>query len=129
MTPATQPWNPSKGVRLLIGAATAWPIIYFGLFMSFIGFSFLRFSKTPPARPDMFEKMFAFLFPVHCLTMLVTFALMAVYIIHAVRNDRLTQEMRIVWLIILFMGNMFAFPVYWWFHLRPGAAKVGPPAT
>ena len=51
--------------------------------------------------------------------MALGFALIAVYVVHAVRSDQFTQEMRIVWVIILFMGNMLAFPVYWWLYLRP----------
>jgi len=102
----------------LIGAATLWPPVYLVLFLSVIGLSF--FSIQHPGHPPP-TGVFAFIFPLHCLTMILSFALTAVYIVHAVRNDRLTQEMRIIWIIILFMGNLIAFPVYWWLYLRPGA--------
>lgn len=59
--------------------------------------------------------------------MLLSFALTAVYVTHAVKNPRLSQEMRLVWIVILFFGNMFAFPVYWWLYLRSSADV--PPVT
>jgi len=54
------------------------------------------------------------------------FVLTGVYIVHAATSDRHSQEMRIIWIISLFMGNMFAFPVYWWLYLRPGDASTPP---
>jgi len=126
--PDVTPWNPTKGTRILIGIATLWPPIYFALFIASIGVAFA--SAGPSANKQTFPDIFKFIFPLHCLTMLLSFALMAVYIVHAFKNSRFTQEMRILWVIILFMGNMFAFPVYWWLYLRPGAAaSAQPPAT
>jgi hypothetical protein len=52
-----------------------------------------------------------------------------VYVVHAFRNSEFRQETRIVWVIILFMGNMFAFPVYWWLYLRPWGRRTDAPAT
>jgi len=121
------PWNPSKGTRILIGVATLWMPLYMLLFLAFVGTSFFL-AETPQAAHHM-PRMFMFIFPLHCLTMLISMALIAVYIIHAVKSDRLTQEMRIVWILILFMGNMLAFPVYWWIYLRPGTEADAPRFT
>jgi hypothetical protein len=45
------------------------------------------------------------------------------------RNDGLPQDNRTLWVIILFLGNMLAFPVYWWLYLRPGRAPESQRAT
>jgi hypothetical protein len=116
--PEPVPWNPSKSTRILIGIGTLWPPIYFVFFMASIGLSFVLFGK-PSHKPPSID-VFKYLFPLHCFTMLLSFGLTAVYIVHAVRNAGLRQEMRLIWIIVLFMGNMFAFPVYWWLYLRPG---------
>ena len=125
--PDPQPWNPTKGTRILIGIATLWPPVYFVLFLASIGLAFTTVGQSPnrQAFPDVFK----FIFPLHCFTMLLSFALMAVYIVHAFKNSRFTQEMRILWVIILFMGNMLAFPVYWWLYLRPGGTNAGSAPT
>jgi threonine/homoserine/homoserine lactone efflux protein len=119
--PDPKPWNPTKGTRILIGIATLWPPVYFFLFLASIGFVFTSASANKQGFPDIFKVIF----PLHCFTMLLSFALMAVYVVHAFRNSRFTQEMRILWVIILFMGNMFAFPVYWWLYLRPSGPDAG----
>jgi len=111
------PWHPTKTTRILIGVATAWGPIYLVLFLAFFATTF--FSIVSPQLVKRMPVAFMAIFPLHCLTILLSFALIAVYIVHAVRNEKLTQEMRIVWILILFMGNMLAFPVYWWIYLRP----------
>jgi hypothetical protein len=124
--PDTAPWNPTKSTRILIGIATLWPPIYFALFIASMGLIFA--SANHSAKSQAFPDAFKYIFPLHCFTMLLSFALTAVYIVHAFRNSGFTQEMRILWVIILFMGNMFAFPVYWWLYLRPGAGAGSSPA-
>ncbi|HWI22979.1 MAG TPA: hypothetical protein VNT22_10250 [Baekduia sp.] len=47
-------------------------------------------------------------------------ALLAVYIRHALRNPQITEEMRIIWPLILVVGNGFVMPFYWWIYMRPG---------
>ena len=116
-------WNPTKGTRILIGIASLWPPFYFVLFIASIGLTFTLASQS--ANKQAFPEMFKYIFPLHCFTMLLSFALMAVYVVHAFRNSRFTPEMRILWVIILFMGNMFAFPVYWWLYLRPHGTDAG----
>lgn len=116
-----QPWNPSKSTRILIGIATLWPPIYLFLFMATIGFSFFWIGHGAK-KPPHFD-LFMYIFPLHCLTMLLSFALTAVYVVHAFKSAQLKQDTRILWVIILFMGNMLAFPVYWWIYLRPGAPR------
>jgi hypothetical protein len=118
MTQETKPWNPSTGTRVLIGLATLWPLVYFGFFMASIGLSFWLRDAT---RADRGVDFLKYIFPLHCFTMLVSFALMAIYVVHAFRSPHLRQDTRILWVIILFMGNLFAFPVYWWLYLRPSS--------
>jgi hypothetical protein len=96
----SEPWNPSKRTRILIGLLTLWPPIYLALFMASIGFSFFLFGNTSHNKPNV--DVFKYIFPLHCFTML--------------------QDTRV--LIILFMGNMLAFPVYWWLYLRPGSERT-----
>jgi len=126
---ASLPWKPSKGIAYLLGLLTIWPPVYFCLFMSFIAFSFMSFGRGPGKPPPL--DLFRFIFPLHILTMLLMFVLTAVYVVHAFRTDEITADKRTLWVIVLFFGNMLAFPVYWWFHLRPSRAVSSdePPAV
>jgi hypothetical protein len=113
----TTPWKPSKPVAYLIAVLTVWPPIYFCLFISFVVFSFASFGSHSSKSPG--TDLFRYIFPLHLLTMLLMFALTAVYIVHAFRTDQLAQDKRLLWVVVLFFGSMFAFPIYWWFYLRP----------
>jgi len=123
-----QPWKPSKPVAYLLAVLTVWPVIYIGLFMSVFMFTFVSIGHKASGPPiDVFK----YVFPLHCLTMLIIFGLTGAYVVHAFRNDELSSDKRTLWVVVLFMGNMLAFPVYWWFYIRPGASQktAVPPAS
>jgi hypothetical protein len=72
---------------------------------------------------------FLLLFAFHMLTILLMFLLMPLYIILAVKNERLDQTMRIVWVVLTCTIGMFANPVYWYLHVWRTAPPVAPPAA
>jgi ABC-type uncharacterized transport system permease subunit len=111
------PWRPSKPACYFLAVLTIWPIVYFALFMSFIVFSFASIGSSAAKNPTL--DLFKFVVPLHILTILLMFALTAVYVVHAFRNDELASDRRILWVIVLLLGGMIASPVYWWFYLRP----------
>ena len=113
----TPPWRPAKSVAYLIAVLTVWPPIYFCLFLCFIAFSFASINDHHGAFPR--TDLFLYVFPLHLFTMILMFALTAVYVVHAFRSDEVAQDRRVLWVIILFFGSMFAFPIYWWFYMRP----------
>ena len=113
----TPPWRPSKSTVYIVGALTAWPPIYFVLFISFLFFTFSSVGRGS-GEAQSFD-LFRLIFPLHLLTMVLMFALTAVYIVHAFRSDELPADRWTLWVIVLFLGNMLAFPVYWWLYLRP----------
>jgi hypothetical protein len=68
---------------------------------------------------------FAGLFAAHLLTMFLMLGLMPVYIVLVVKNARLDETMRIVWVILICMLGIFAMPVYWYLNIWRDA----PPAV
>ena len=67
---------------------------------------------------------FQIIFPLHALTMLEMFGLLAVYMMHVFKTDRIAQDQKVLWAILIFMGNMIAMPIYWYLHIW----KDPPPA-
>ena len=53
----------------------------------------------------------------HFATILLMMALMPFYIVLAVKNERLDQTMRIVWIVLFCTVGMFANPVYWYLQI------------
>ena len=125
----TSPWKPAKSVAYLIAVLTVWPPIYFCLFLSFIAFTFASIDNHHGGSPR--TDLFMYVVPLHLLTMILMFALTAVYVVHAFRSDEVVQDRRVLWVIILFFGSMFAFPIYWWFYMRPSrpVAAAAPSAV
>jgi len=80
-----------------------------------------RLRGEPPA---FIPIGFVGLVVVHMGTILLMMALMPLYIVLAVKNDRLDQTMRIIWVVLLCMMGMLANPVYWYLYVwRKPSAK------
>jgi len=68
---------------------------------------------TPAALPIGFGALFI----AHIFTIFLIMGLMPLYIILAVKSDRLDQTMRIIWVILICMMGMLAQPVYWYLYI------------
>ena len=120
------PWRPSRPAAYLIAVLSIWPIVYFMLFIAFMAFTVATFPSKPGGSFPV--ALFRYIFPLHFLTILLMFALTAVYVIHVFRSDQLPSDRRIMWVIVLLFGNIVAFPIYWWIYMRPGARGGEAPA-
>jgi hypothetical protein len=118
------PWQPSRPVALLIGILSVWPFVYFCSFIAFVVFTFA--SVGTRGKGSVFPPIFASIFVVHVLTMLLTFLLLAIYVYHAFNTDRIANDRRVLWVLILFFGGLIAFPIYWYLYLWK---TDGPPAV
>jgi hypothetical protein len=119
------PWRPSRPVALLIGILTLLPAVYFVFFIALMFSMFSTVGSGAGKGPPI--DMFRYVFPLHLGAMLLMFALMVIYIVHAFRTDRIAEDRRVLWVVVLFMGSLFAFPIYWYLYLwRPSSSA--PPA-
>lgn len=66
---------------------------------------------------------FKILFALHLLTMLWVIGLMAFYMIYLFRTDRIAQDRKALWAIVLFMGNMIAMPIFFMVYVWPDPPK------
>jgi len=114
-----------KSTKLLIGIATLWPLLYMVLFFGFM--FYMIFPLWNGAEPD--EKLFFIIFPIHMLTMIVVVALEVFYIVNVFRNDRVNKDMKVLWAIVLFMGNMIAMPIYWFLYIWREPKALAPVTT
>jgi hypothetical protein len=117
-----------KSTKVLLGAASLWPIVYMFLF---IGFFFLAVLFGPgPAEPGSgTQPAWALFIGVHLLTMLLILALTVFYIINIFRNDRVEKDKKALWAIVIFMGNAIAMPIYWYLYIwkEAGVGGASPP--
>ncbi|HJW96315.1 MAG TPA: hypothetical protein VJ901_22085 [Thermoanaerobaculia bacterium] len=100
-----------------MGIGAVWPVIYFFLF---IGFMFFMFASMSTGHANQPFNGFWLIFPIHLLTMILMFVVIAMYVIHAFRTDRIPEDRRVLWVIVLLFGGLIAAPIYWYLYLwRP----------
>lgn len=113
----------SKGQKITLAVFTAWPFLYMIFFMCAIfgmmisDFSGGGHSSGPPT-------VMLIIFPLHFLTMLEIFALLVIYIMHVFKTDRVPQEQKALWAVVLFLGNMIAMPIYWYLYIWRGPKEA-----
>lgn len=112
-------WRPAtRGGRIALLVASLWPLVYVGLFIvGMVVLSATLSSSGGQPDPEQMPPLMAALFAGHCLTMLLMFGMIAVYVVSVVRNPKLDPNMRILWVLLLFFGNLFVMPVYWYLYM------------
>ena len=116
----------SKTIKLLLGLVTIWPFAYLILFFITI-FSLVLFSagaETAGGPPPLI----ALIFPLHLLTMLVIMGLTVFYMVNVFRNERVVKDQKVLWAVVLFLGNVLAMPIYWYLYIWKDGQPAGAPA-
>jgi hypothetical protein len=107
----------NKTMKIVVGLATAWVTLYPVVFMaawlaSFFGVFWLPESSL--SGPPLFLMPFFAIMPVHCLTIILQYALAAFYLIHVIRNASALQIVRIILGVGTFFAPFVAMPVYYY---------------
>lgn len=92
----------NKVIKLLIGLITIIPFIYTVIF-------FLNFSN------DIMD--FDLMHKLHLGTMALIVGLLTFYISNVFRTDRIPNEKKTMWLIVIFFGHIIAMIIYWYLYI------------
>ena len=106
-----------QSTKILLGIATIWPFIYFPFF---IGAMFLIMSLAPADggdAPPIFALIFPVIFLLHLITILDGIGLLVFYIVNVFRNERVNQDQRLMWILLLFFLGLIVMPVYWYLNI------------
>ncbi|SRR6266498_4510071 len=106
----------NKSTKILLGLATLWPFLYMILFFVFI-FSSILFMPRPGAEESGPPFFFAVFIALHLSTMLWIMGLTVFYMVNVFRNDRVDKDKKVLWAVVMFMGNMIAMPIYWYLYI------------
>jgi hypothetical protein len=105
----------TKGKALLIAFLTVWPLIYIFIFLAIVfTFALSTLGKKPPA--DL-PGYFILLFIAHGITMLLMLGMPIYYILHSYNNHQIPQDKKVLWALLLFLGNIIVMPVYWYLYM------------
>ncbi len=104
----------SKTKAIILAVFTAWPFLYIVLFFCAISGTILFSGSTHSPVPSTIMMI---IFPLHLLTMLEIVILMVIYIIHLFKTEKVSQDKKALWAVVLFLGNMIAMPIYWYLYI------------
>jgi hypothetical protein len=112
----------SRCTKITIGVLTAWPVLYVFVFFGFIAATIIGMSRAadgggshssgPPVA-------FLVLMAAHLATMLLMIGLIGFYIVYLFKTDRVPQEMKALWAVVLFLGSIFAMPIFFYLCVWP----------
>lgn len=97
--------------RFVLGALTLAPLVY--LFFFFFMIATMSMDGGLP---------FETLFVIHSAMAALSFGLLVFYVVHALTRKDMPNSERLLWVIILFVGNMVAMPVYFFLKMKPPLA-------
>lgn len=107
----------NKSKALILGGCTLWPIVYMFLFMGVIFSQFIMMDIGNKHVAGEMPTVMKIIFPLHFLTMIWIFVLLAVYIRHIFKTEAVPQDKKALWAVVIFCGNMIAMPVYWYLYI------------
>ena len=106
----------TRGRKITLAVFTAWPFLYMILFMCTI-FGMMMSDFSGGGQSSGLPTIMMIIFPLHFLTMLEIFVLLVIYMIHVFKTDRVSQDKKALWAVVLFLGNMIAMPIYWYLYI------------
>lgn len=113
----------SKPAKIALLLATLWPVAYMFLFFCFIITMMVLMPQQQAATGSGLPVWFAAFFVVHFLTIFLVLGLTVIYIINVFRNNRVAQDKKALWAVVIFLGNIVAMPVYWYLYIWPEPAN------
>ena len=63
------------------------------------------------------------IFPLHLLAIIDIWVLCVIYVLHVFKTDRVPQDKKALWAVVLVMGNMISMPVYWYLYIWKDASR------
>ena len=97
----------NRQLAILWGMVTLLPVAYMVYVIASAG-SFSGQLSHEEARAQ-----FDFLWRLHMASMALTGGLLLAYIVYLFKTEHVPKDKKALWAVVLFLGNMFAMPVFW----------------
>jgi len=111
----------TKRKAITLAAFTAWPFLYLiaGICITILVLPFSGDNNNfyGNFRPDEISTFFKIFIPIHIATLLEMFALLVYYIIHLTHTITVPANKKVLWAVILFLGNPLFLPIYWYLYI------------
>lgn len=108
-----------RSFKILVGVLTAWPIFYLFLFFGFVATTMLWMGGSHRRVDSGMPVAFTVLMVLHLGTMLLMMALTVFYVVYLFKTDRVTGDKKVLWAVVLFLGNIIAMPGFFYLYVWP----------
>lgn len=110
----------SRGAAVFIGFFTSLPILYLFYFFAVIIYMIFIHGKGLGGN---FQIHPALIIIPHLAMMLLIICLLIFYIIYLFKTERVPNDKKTLWAVVLFLGNIFAMPFFWYLYIwrKPNA--------
>lgn len=132
--PPPRPFRPGlaakmgKPLRILIGVLTLVPFATLVAFLMFFLDWSSRLTTSALANQGPLGREYLVVFLLYATAQIVvTLGLLLLFAIDLSKNDRIAQDSKLVWGLVLFFGNVFALPLYWFLFFWRGPDQSPPP--
>jgi O-antigen/teichoic acid export membrane protein len=115
----------ARARMLALGVLTLLPLLLLGVGGVLFATTFLSMWQHPPTRVEGPPPLFRAMFAVNCLYLALLVGLALFYAVHAMRNPRIEEARRPLWLVVLLLGAPLSMPVYWYLYLYTGLGARG----
>ena len=99
-------------MKVILAVATAWTPLYMVVFAGSIVTTMFAVVARRSAPNDVVSTFGYVILPLHAMTMLLSFALLFVYLAHVFKNPRLPEQEKLLWALLIFVGNFIAMTIY-----------------
>ncbi len=119
VSPRRQPDRVTLLAKVALGLLTLWPLVYSLFFV--VAFLALFLSTDFAIGSTLVSRRMII---VHLGTILLSFALIAIYLVHLFRSGDANQNTRLIWVVLFLTGFGFlAMPIYWYLYIWRGTSQ------
>ena len=114
----------SKNKKLLIGIFSILPLLLFAVYMvSMVSFFIHIFRETAISGKDPEDLIYpgfanmAGMIITMVLLGLLSLGVMVYFIVHAINNQLINRDERLIWILVFIFVGMVTFPIYWYLRI------------
>jgi hypothetical protein len=105
----------SRPRAVILAVFTVCPLLYFILLTCmFFVMAMCEFDGGPHISEP---QILMVAIPLHFFTIFETFVLLVIYTVHLFKTDRVPQDKKALWAVVLVLGHAIAMPIYWYLYI------------
>src|SRR2546430_17573931 len=107
----------SRSAAVVVAVFTLLPLAYIVYFTGVLIRHLMSAAAAGGAQSQEFSHAFLTVFRTHLIALFLVALLLTFYLVYLFRTDRVRPDQKPLWAVVLFLGNLLAMPVFWYFYL------------